>query len=70
MDYILTHRTNEHNFWKTNSPGQELYNITKRGEPMPTGGWWYPKHILMLKGYKDLSVDEVFQMEGRAYMTM
>lgn len=60
--HTLTHRTRDHNFWRTFELDHILYHITKRGEPMPTTGYSYPEYILHLKGYSNLDIKEVFKL--------
>jgi hypothetical protein len=42
-----------------------LYQITKKGDPMPITGYWSASHILSLKGYSKEDAHKMFDMVGR-----
>ena len=65
MNHRVTYRNGKHVFWRTYDSGQILYQITKVGEPMPSTGYYYPEHLLSINGYKDLNMEETFDMLGK-----
>ncbi len=67
MDHQVTHRTSTHVFWRTYSNKHPLYQITKKGEPMPTTGYYFPEHLLSLYGFKDMDISEVFDMKEKPW---
>ena len=70
MEHKVTYRSETHNFWRTYNKKQPLYQITKKGEPMPHTGYYYPEHLLSIKGYSHLNVEETFDMVGKQVLRL
>tara|TARA_R100000935_G_C2832077_1_gene165698 strand:- start:1729 stop:1983 length:255 start_codon:yes stop_codon:yes gene_type:complete len=70
MDHKVTHRNDTHVFWRTYECKQVLYQITKKGEPMPHTGYYYPEHLLFINGYSSLDVEKTFDMSGKKILRL
>ena len=70
MDHKVTYRNDTHVFWRTYEYKQVLYQITKKGEPMPHTGYYYPEHLLFINGYSSLDVEKTFDMSGKKILRL
>lgn len=64
----LVHQTEKHDWYKNRYARQGMvkgyeviFNIVPKGDPIPVTGYFSPRYIMDIKGYKDLKVGDTFE---------